>query len=326
MRYVFDSSSVDVSDPIGQHHDLYAGGTDVRQAGPRFRARIEVCRLAPLVVFDRRLDDVLHERTIDGARRDGFSHFTLQLVVSGRMRIEHPGGQAEAGPGEIVLFDLTRPQRTLAQDARILTFAVPRHLMERATIHVTALHGTVLGPQQSGLLADIMMSIVSRRLDEAGTDPASVVRIFETALALALRFDRDAADPPIDTPAMLDRVRVVVEAHLGRRELTPALVAKLAGVSRTQLYAAFKPVGGVSRYIQERRVTRLRSLLQSPENQGSSIAQLAFQAGFASASHANRSFCEVYGTTPGRFRLAQDKPLPSEAGQPPFYHWLRGLN
>jgi transcriptional regulator GlxA family with amidase domain len=73
---------------------------------------------------------------------------------------------------------------------------------------------------------------------------------------------------------------------------------------------------------------RLRSLIQHPDHQSASIGQLAFQAGFASGSHANRSFSDVYGTTPGRLRLASSEPQPDGTGQSlqaGLHQWLSGL-
>lgn len=324
-RFAFDSRNPDLADPFEAYHDLYAVGSDVQRVGARFEARFEARLLDRLVLFDRHLNDVAHERTATRVRADGFTHFTLQLVLSGRMRIELATGAREVRPGEIAVFDLTRPQRTLAFDARILTFSVPRDIVEHATIHAMGLHGTVLDTAQGALLADVMVSIVKRRLAETTSDPAGVVRVLQAGLALALRREDDGLDKA-DTVEILERVRLVVEAHLGRRDLTPAIVAHLSGVSRTQLYALFKPMGGVSRYIQDRRVARLRASLLHAGGRATSIEQLAFQAGFASGSHASRLFTQTYGTTPGRFRAdGTDRTAFEPTRRSHFETWLRTL-
>lgn len=333
VHYEFDSVAVEDGDAFGRYRALYAGGSDVHQTGPGFHARLEACRLGPLVLFDRRLNDVAHERTAARVRGDGFSHFTLQLVVSGRMVVEHDDQAEEAGPGSIALFDLTRPQRTTAFDVRLLTFSVPRDLVERSSVQVAGLHGRILSSAQSGLLADVMTSIVTRQLSAANTEPAPVVGILEGALALALRSEDTALLRDRSAAAVLDRIRLVVEANLSRRDLSPIMISTLAGVSRTVLYELFKPFGGIARYIVKRRAVRLHSLMQRPDLVSLSVGQLALQAGFSSDSHANRSFAEAYGTTPGRFRAVNsngtgtgEAVLDEATSRPLFDDWLRALS
>lgn len=327
-RFAFDSAAIEEGDAFERYHDLYAGGSDVQRAGPCFRARFEAQRLGSLVLFDRHLHDVAHERTVARVSGDGFSHFTLQLLVSGRMVVERGGEVGEIRPGEIVLFDLTRPQRTTAIDAHLLTFSVPREIVERTSVLVEGLHGRILATPQSGLLADVMVSMVRHQLGALSSEPAPVIAVLEAALGLALRVEDATLLRARNEAAAHERIRLVVEANLARRELDPAMVAQLAGVSRTVLYDLFKPLGGISRYIVARRTVRLRSLLQRPDLRTASIGELMRQAGFASASHASRSFAELYGTTPGRYREAgggrepQDEPIL----RPRFDDWLRALN
>lgn len=298
----FDSDAIADGEAFGRYHDLYAAGTDVSRAGPDFRARFTLSHLGPLVLFDRTLNDVAHERTSARVRGDDFTHCTLQLVLSGRMVVEHGDRVETAGRGDIVLLDHTQPQRTTAFQAHLLMLSLPRELVGRSTSQVSALHARILGTPQAGLLGDVMTSIVARRLGEATGEPAPLVAMIEAALGLALRSQDAAPVRDRQAPGVLDRVRLVVEAHLSRRDLTPAMVSQLAGVSRTVLYDLFKPLGGISHYIQERRVARLRSLVTQPHLRAASVKQLAAQAGFASTSHANRSFSNAYGTTPGRLR------------------------
>ncbi|MBB3937975.1 helix-turn-helix domain-containing protein [Aureimonas phyllosphaerae] len=327
-RFEFDSTMFDGDEAFGRYHDLYAGGSDVHRMGPDFRARFEAHRLGSLVLFDRHLNDVAHERTAARVSGDGFSHFTLQLVVSGQMLAEQGGEVQDVRPGEIILFDLTRPQRTTAIDVHLLTFSVPHEIVKRSSLHVEGLHGRILGSAQSGLLGDVMTSMVTRQLSAVSGDPEPVVAIFEAALALALRVEDAAVLRDRNEAAAHERIRFVVEANLTKRELDPAMVAHLAGVSRTVLYDLFKPLGGISRYIVARRAVRLRSLLQRPDRRNTGIGELMREAGFASESHASRSFADVYGMTPGRYREAGGGPEPRDDTvlRPRFDDWLRALN
>ena len=62
----------------------------------------------------------------------------------------------------------------------------------------------------------------------------------------------------------LDKARSYIEENLSRRDLDPDDVAHNCGMSRSRLYELFRPLGGVTSYIQMRRAHRFRSLLSQP--------------------------------------------------------------
>jgi AraC-like DNA-binding protein len=82
------------------------------------------------------------------------------------------------------------------------------------------------------------------------------------------------------------RARQYIDAHPAA---TPDAVAKGIGVSRSVLYRAFEPSGGVARYIRTRRLAQLRTLLAQPD-EGGRIADLAYRCGFSSESDCSRAF------------------------------------
>lgn len=303
--FVFDSEAFHEEDRFDAYRQLYAGGSDVEVTGPGFRARVEAQRLGRLLLFERRLNGVSHERTPRRVRGDGFEHFTLQLNLSGRLLAEVPEGTRQVAPGEIIVFDMTRPQRTQAENVHFLTFSVAPDVVEAACPNAFNLHGRILSGPQAGILADLMVSLVRRRISEEPKSTAGAVQMFHHALALALNTDQ--VPPPEGAGEALQRVKLLIEGHLARRDLSPAWLARTAGLSRTRLYDLFKPVGGISRYIQKRRAARLRTLLARPETRGLGIGNLALQAGFASESHATRTFSEHFGISPGQHRRALDR-------------------
>lgn len=320
QRLTFDSEDIASDERFEAYHALYRGGTDVSPTSDTFRARVEAQRMGQLVMVERHLNGAQHERTLQRVRTDGFEHFTLQLVLSGRLLVETPDQFITVSPGQAIVFDLSRPQRTRAENAHYLTFSVAREMVEAATLHAFALHGTVLAAE-AGLLADLMVSLVRRR---AGDDPrqtAAGMQMFEEALALAL------GRTPVshDSRDALSQARLVVEKLLARRDLDPDMIARHANLSRTTLYDLFRPYGGVSRYVQMRRTARLRALLGRVESRTSSIAELSYQVGFAAESHAARLYKAQYGETPGQRRQGS-APLPrgieTNSG---FDPWIRAL-
>jgi AraC-like DNA-binding protein len=77
---------------------------------------------------------------------------------------------------------------------------------------------------------------------------------------------------------------------------TPSL-----GVSRTQLYRKVKALlgTGVTEYIQTVRLTKARQLLLQ---EGSTVADVAYQTGFSSPSYFSTAFKGKYQVSPSEFK------------------------
>lgn len=298
--FMFDSSALSAGDGFDAYRHLYSGGSNVSAHGDEFLARVEAHRLGKLVMFDRRLNDVAHERTARRANSDGFEHATLQLNLSGSLMVETPGGTVCARAGEIVFFDMTRPQRTLLKNCHYLTFSIAPSLLGAMRKRTADLHGTILKGANAFILADMMSSLVRKPIHDESAVAGRVAQMFRQALALALETDEEFR--PRDSSEAMDRVKLLVEAHLSERELAPDWIARRANLSRTRLYDLFKPVGGISRYVQQARAERLRQLLAMSEATTRSIGALCHQVGFANESHANRTFSDVFGMSPGQYR------------------------
>ncbi|ORE90454.1 helix-turn-helix domain-containing protein [Aurantimonas sp. 22II-16-19i] len=309
----FSTETMRPADRFEAYRSLYAGGTDAIRLGSQFSARLEARPLGEIVAFERWLDHVGHDRTMRRIRQDGFEHFVMQLNLSGRL-VAHTGdGAAEVRPGEIILLDTRRPYRTECDRSHILTFSIARYVVERAFFGPEELHGRILSPPGSALLADFMISLNRHARTLSDDALTSMMTVFTELLAIALRPGEAGGSSTAAAGAKLEAARRVIEAELPRRDLGPDLIAMRIGVSRSRLYELFKPLGGVASYVQLRRAHRFRALLSQPRDLRS-IAELAFACGFASESHASRSFRATFAVPPGQFRRRQLE-VPHEAGR-----------
>ena len=93
----------------------------------------------------------------------------------------------------------------------------------------------------------------------------------------------------------------VIEDNLSA-ELDLQILAQAAAVTRFQVIRDFKKGMGLTpaAFIRDRKVRRANLLIQ----QGSSLADAAFAAGFSDQSHLSRIFRAAHGMTPGMFRRA----------------------
>lgn len=93
----------------------------------------------------------------------------------------------------------------------------------------------------------------------------------------------------------------IIEANLDRPNLSVDDIARSLGVSQMQLYRKVKAVlgTGVIDYIQSLRLTKARLLLLQD---GSTIAQVAYQTGFSSPSYFATLFKSKYQVSPSEYR------------------------
>jgi len=150
---------------------------------------------------------------------------------------------------------------------------------------------------------DPLIEHVVRALAAELAAPAPAARLYADGLAVALasRLLQGFSMTPwrprqtLSKP-QLRRIVDYVEANL-EAELTLSELAAVAGVSVPHLTTLFRRTMGrsVHRYVVERRVQRARSLLLAGER---SIAQVAFEVGFAHQSHLARWMKRLLGVTP----------------------------
>ena len=301
-RLVF---SADGDDGFGAYHDLYDSGTTVSRTEGPFRASVAAFHFPRMLFFNRQVAGAVHHRSADRIRRDGFDHVNLQVLRSGRMAAGTPGDERAMLPGDIVVFDTSRPQRTFVAEADYLSVAITRDAITTSLPDVGSLHGVVLSGGAASLLGDFLISL-GRHIGSITPGLASEsAGMAGTLLGSIVGSELPKVRRTVDASAAIEmyrwRAEAFIDAHLDDRALDADTIAAGIGVSRTTLYAAFKPVNGVARQILDRRIRRLsEALLRTDETR--SIGALAFDLGFADESHCNRAFKAAFGCPPGQFR------------------------
>lgn len=298
--------STDTATPSGQggfeaYHDLYAPVADAARLEGAFAVAVAAERLGDMILFDRRMRSVAHVRSPRRALRNGFDHFTAQLVLDGSLAVDTPEGSRLVGPGEFALIDMSRPMETRAGRARVLTLSVPRDEIEAVVSEPGRLHGAVLPRDRARLLTQFLGALPDEMHLHGAGDRERLARVTLDLLGLSLSGYAPSGAEAVRTAgaaACRRRARLHIDAHPGT---TPEEVARAIGVSRSALYRAFEASGGVARTIRARRLTRLRALLARPGETGR-IAELAHACGFSSESDCSRAFKAAYGLSPSEYR------------------------
>jgi len=111
---------------------------------------------------------------------------------------------------------------------------------------------------------------------------------------------------PIIDLARKERVRQAVKEHLRSPRLNPQTLARLVGVSRSNLYRLFEEEGGVASYIQRDRLREAHRILSAP-GEPQPIAAIAESLCFVDASNFSRAFKREFGYTAKEARYAPPK-------------------
>lgn len=237
--------------------------------------------------------------TLRRSEVDGLNILINQAAIVG----EADGREIRAAPGAVQFRDLARPSASRLDLVDVTTLLIPRALAP-ATLLSKQGHGLVIPPEAPGakLLAAQLASLVEFASELSDEEVEAAIL---AAMSIALRIT--GLQIPISEPetaAIHRTVRRAASAYIEARldALEPAIdgdaVAKAAGVSRATLYRAFDSAGGVTRYIQYRRLYHARRALRRRTGGAPTIADIGYRYGFASATHFSRQFRACFGYTP----------------------------
>ncbi|MFB7234907.1 helix-turn-helix domain-containing protein [Streptomyces sp. NPDC056269] len=282
------------------------------QPDPRLiRTSGVISRVGPLTVCSVRANATIVRRTPALARDDMEPSVFVGLQVTGSSMVVQDGREAVLRPGDLALYDTTRPYTLLNRDGiHQHYFRVPRAelaLSERLLKITTAVPFCRRDPL-ADLTATYLRRIARRQarsaasptpgLEAAGRPSIELLR----ALIAARLGDHRAAFQAADETLCL-RVMDYVRAHLGDHDLTPARVAAHHHISLRQLYKILSRNGvHLSEWIRSQRLERCREELASASARHRSIASVGYRWGFPNAAHFSRIFKHVFGLTPRDWR------------------------
>ncbi|MGQ3067972.1 MAG: helix-turn-helix transcriptional regulator [Brevundimonas sp.] len=241
-----------------------------------------------------RSSNVLKRSDVDG----------LNLVINHAATVgDYDGRDGRAEPGAVQFRDMSRLSATRLDVVDLISLMVPRNLAPPALLG-PKMHGLILPPMTPGVrFIQLQMTTLAAEAEHMPGD------VLDTAIqALLLVVARTAgADMVIGAPetsALQGTVRRVavdfIERQLNARNTATDVdsLAAMAGVSRATLYRAFDGEGGVNRYIQDRRLHHAREAIRRRTGSKPTIADIAWDFGFASQSHFSRLFRDRYGYPP----------------------------
>lgn len=285
--------------------DIYEA-TDV-DGGGRFFNKTRATRFGPSVIGRGRSVAQTFVRTPTTVRRSGLDHVSVVINLVGSAG-DFDGRNVRSSPASVQFRDLTKPSISRAEVIDVVNLMAPRHLVPSWLLG-RRFHGLTLPGDSAGgrLVASHLMTLadVSDQLSE--DEGAAAV---EATFIIAERFLGQSSEPtPLQTDAIQRTIRRravhVFDAMSSRRQPSVDEVAKAIGVSRSSLYRAFEPMGGVLTYVRHRRLARVYAALRVRAGTADRIETLADQYGFASSAQLSAAFRERFGFGPQDVSLSR---------------------
>lgn len=252
-------------------------------------------------------------------RRSGFDG--LHLLINATATVgDADGTTVRAEPNALQIRDMGRPTISRVDTLDVMTLMIPRNLAPPALLE-RSMHGVALSPSIGGvrLVRAHMRALVDEipNLSEEALD--SSIQALLLIAGRLVGIERPLQSPELETIQRTVRRSAInyIEHHLqtGSMVIDIDAMAASVGVSRATLYRAFDldGRGGVSRYIQDRRLHYAREALRN-RDKSQSVAEIAAAHGFSSSSHFSRLFRETYGYSPSDVGVRSNdfKPVMSE--------------
>jgi AraC family transcriptional activator of tynA and feaB len=227
------------------------------------------------------------------------------VLLSGDYLLEQDGRRAVLRPGDMTIYDATRPHRIFCPGRfSKLIVSIPRSkLRERVggVEHCAALR--FAGDRGAGAVtAAFLRSCAEQASELSASQFAALSENCFDILTLALTAAGPAAGAASrGRSTSRARIKHFVERNLGNPRLDAAMVAAGVGMSPRYVNDILSDEGfSLMRYVLRRRLEKCRRELSS--RAGAQIGDVAFRWGFNDLSHFSRSFKQSFGCSPRDYR------------------------
>jgi AraC-like DNA-binding protein len=243
-------------------------------------------------------------------RKSPGEYYKLALQLRGRGVLEQDGRQTALTPGDLTIYDVTRPYRVAFREPfQMMVVLLPR-LSLRLPIEVVAqITATpICGSRSVGSMAASYLTGLMQHSDELS--PASSARLADHLLDLLALLCADHVEANVTgfdwaRHALRMRVYSFIEDNLRDPQLSPQTVADAHHISLRALHKLFEAEDTtVARHIRQSRLWRCRRDLVDPGLAGRSVSAVAAGWGLFDAAQFSKSFRAAHGISPRDYRMA----------------------
>lgn len=250
------------------------------------------------------------QRNAGECRKASQDAYFAVILLSGQYLLEQHGREVFLQPGEMALYDATRPHRIHCPGPfSKLIVSIPRALLRNHLAGVEHCTARGISPQQGmGAIGTHFIRSVAQHASHLNMQQFNSLAPQALELLAATLADArpDHTYPSHSRSASLHRVKQFIEDHLHDHTLDTSLIAAATGLSARYINHLFADEGySLMRYVWQRRLEKCRQALQQPAQSGQALAIIAFQWGFIDQAHFSRSFKQAFGLSPRAYRAQQ---------------------
>lgn len=281
-----------------------------------FPAERRVWILGPLALSVVKAPATRMLRSPGHLRGDSLDHWIIG-VARGEWRLRAGETPIAVPPGVASILSLDEPLQAELGDGERVCLFVPRDAFPEIGPTLDASRRRPLDGAMERILAAYLLQLAREVPGAGATELSRLVEATRAMIAAAILPSAEAMAAAIAhvDRVQLARVKTIIRQQLRSALLRPERLCQAAGVSRSQLYRMFEPLGGVARYIQAERLRAACRALASPAD-GRDISAIAEDVGFFDHSAFSRIFRRDVGCSPSAYRaaaLAGHVPLPTAA-------------
>ena len=230
-------------------------------------------------------------------------------MLGGQALVVQDGRGAVLGPGDLSLYDCSRPYSIVGGDGfRMLVCMIPHAFLGLAPERIARITATRIRSDNgvAWALAPFLERLVDLVVRDETLTPVDRVAAGVVDLVESLCTDASGGATASRAPSRVElllRARAHAETHLSDPSLGPVELAAAVHVSTRYLYKLFADEGAtVSGWIRERRLERCRRDLADPTLRGETVTSIGARSGLTNAAHLSRLFRAAYGVSPSEYR------------------------
>jgi len=289
------------------HHvlaDMFApvaleGWTDAPDPG----ARLTGTRRGPVLLADLAATPHIHRRLTSQIHAADAAFCQVAVLTSGAARLDQDGRTAELGPGDLVVYENSRPFTwTFTRPWRACVLSIPSDTVRLSTRERTTMSARRLSGSDglSGVVARFVRDATRHASDTSARDADNLLGQAADLAVTLLASESNSELPDARHRNTMTLVKDFIATHLRDPALTPEAIANEAHISTRQLHKLFEGEHHtVALYVRDLRLRLAHRELIDPANVSLSVATLAHRCGFGDISGFGRAFKAAYGVTPG---------------------------